>query len=55
MLKRMGESRHPVRLQLFSEPVSYAAFEEDCTGGIVTEVFDDLPTKLHEKPCWRLS
>ena len=24
-----------------SEPVSYAAVEEDCTGGLVIEVFDD--------------
>ena len=24
------------------EPVSYAAFEEDCTSGLVIEVFDDL-------------
>ena len=24
-----------------SEPVSYAAVEEDCTSGLVTEVFDD--------------
>ena len=23
------------------EPVSYAAVEEDCTGGLVVEVFDD--------------
>ena len=25
-----------------SEPVSYAAVEEDCTSGLVIEVFDDL-------------
>ena len=25
-----------------SEPVFYAAFEEDCTGGLVIEVFGDL-------------
>ena len=31
----------PVGLQLFSEPVSYAAFEEDCTSGLVIEVSDD--------------
>ena len=24
-----------------SEPVSYAAFVEDCTGGLVIKVFDD--------------
>ena len=23
-------------------PVSYAAVEEDCTGGLIVEVFDDL-------------
>ena len=32
----------PVGLQLFPEPVSYAAVEEDGTGGLVIEVFDDL-------------
>ena len=31
----------PVGLQLFSEPVSYAAVEEDYTGGFVIEVSDD--------------
>ena len=25
-----------------SEPVSYVAVEEDCTGGLIVEVFDDL-------------
>ena len=25
-----------------SEPVSYAAVEKDCTGGLIIEVFDDL-------------
>ena len=25
-----------------SEPVPYAAIEEDCTGGLIIEVFDDL-------------
>ena len=30
-----------VGLQLCSEAVSYAAGEEDCTGGLMTEVFDD--------------
>ena len=25
-----------------SEPVSYAAIEEDCNGGLVIELFDDL-------------
>ena len=37
MLKRVGESRHPS----CSEPVSYAAVEEDCTSGLVIEIFDD--------------
>ena len=32
----------PVGLQLCSEPVSYAAVEEDGTSGLVIEVFDDL-------------
>ena len=42
MLKRVGESRHPCRTpNCCSEPVSYAAFEEDCTSGLVIEVFDD--------------
>ena len=31
----------PVGLQLLSEPVSYAAVEDDCTNGLVIEVFDD--------------
>ena len=30
-----------VGLQLLFEPVSYAAVEEDGTGGLVREVFDD--------------
>ena len=43
MFKRVGESR----LQLSdsnccSEPISYAAVEEDGTCGLVIEVFDDL-------------
>ena len=33
MLKRVGESRHPV---------SHAAVEEDCTSDLVIEVFDGL-------------
>ena len=32
----------PVRSNCCSEPVSYAADEEDCTSGLVVEVFDDL-------------
>ena len=43
MLKRVGESRHPCRTPtVFSEPVSYAAVEEDGTSGLVIEVFDGL-------------
>ena len=37
MLKQAGDSRHPC----CSEPVSYAAGEEDGTSGLVIEVFDD--------------
>ena len=32
----------PVGLNCCSEPVSYAAVEEDVTSGLVIEVFDDL-------------
>ena len=43
MLKGVGENRHPCRTpNCCSEPVSYAAVEENCTSGLVTEVFDDL-------------
>ena len=31
----------PVRLNCYSEPVSYAVVEESCTGGLVIKVFDD--------------
>ena len=42
MLKRVDESRHPCQTpNCCSESVSYAAVEEDCTGGLVVEVFDD--------------
>ena len=34
--------RVDIQLQLCMKPVPYAATEEDCTGGLVTEVFDDL-------------
>ena len=34
MLKRVGESRHPCRTPT-------ASFNEDCTSGLVIEVFDD--------------
>ena len=38
----VGESRHPCRSPtVFSEPITYAAVEEDCTSGLVIEVFDD--------------
>ena len=37
----MGESRHPCWIQCCSEPVSHTAVEEDCTNGLVIEVFDD--------------
>ena len=40
MLKRVGESR--VDSTCYSEPVSYAAVEEDSMSGLVVEVFDDL-------------
>ena len=43
MLKRVGGSRHPCRTpNCCSEPVSYAAVEEDGTSGLAIEVFDDL-------------
>ena len=42
MLKRVGESKHPLSdSSCCSEPVSNAAVEEDCTSGLVIEVFDD--------------
>ena len=42
MLKRVSESRHPCRTPtVVSEPVSYAAVEDDCTSDIVIEVSDD--------------
>ena len=41
VLKRVSESRHPCH-PCCSEPVSYAAVEEDGTSGLVIEVFDDL-------------
>ena len=46
MLKTMVKSRHPCHTNCCSnccsEPVCYAAVEEDGTSGLVTEVFDDL-------------
>ena len=43
MLKRVDESRHPCWTPtVVFESVSYAAVEEDCTSGLVIEVFDDL-------------
>ena len=41
MLKIEVKVDIPVGLQLLSEPVSYAAVEEDCTDGRIIEVFDD--------------
>ena len=42
VLKRVGDSRHPcLDSDCCSELVSYAAVEEDCTGGLIIEVFDD--------------
>ena len=40
MLKRVGECRHPCR-NCCSVPVSCAAVEEDCTDGLLIEVFND--------------
>ena len=42
MLKRLGESDSLSDSNHCSEPVSYAAVEEDGTSGIVIEIFDDL-------------
>ena len=43
MLKRVGEKKTPLSdSNRCSEPVSYAGVEEDCTCGLVIEVFDDL-------------
>ena len=42
MLKRVGEKKTPLSdSNRCSEPVSYAGVEEDCTCGLVIEVFDD--------------
>ena len=42
ILKRVGESRHSRRTpDVVRKCVSYATVEEDCTGGLVIEVFDD--------------
>ena len=40
MLERVGESRHPCLTSAVvrSEPVSYAAVEEDGTSGLVIEI-----------------
>ena len=47
MLKRVGESRHSCRSPtVVKKPVSYAAVEEDCTSGLVIEVFDDSDTRI---------
>ena len=43
MLKRLGESMSTLSdSSCRSEPVSYAAVQEDGTSGLVAEVFDDL-------------
>ena len=43
MLKRVGESKTSLSYSnCCSEPVSYAAIEEDGTSGLAIEVFDDL-------------
>ena len=43
MLKRVGERKTSLSdSNCCSEPVSYAAVEEDGTSGVVIEVFDDL-------------
>ena len=43
MLKRVDESRRSLSdSNCCSEPVSYAAVEEDGTSGLVIQVFDDL-------------
>ena len=43
MLKRAGESKTSLSdSNCCSEPVSYAAVEEDGTSGLVIAVFDDL-------------
>ena len=45
MLNRVGESRPSLSDSNYcSEPVSYAAVEEDGTSGLAIEVFDDLDT-----------
>ena len=41
MLKRLRVDI-PVGLNCCSEPVSHAAVGEDCTSGLVIDVFDDL-------------
>ena len=42
MLKRVGENTPLSDSNCCSESVSYAAVEEDCTSGLVIEVFDDV-------------
>ena len=39
MLKRVGDSRHPCRIRTV---VRNQPPKEDCTSGLVMEVFDDL-------------
>ena len=67
MLKRVGERRHPcVTPTFFRNQPPMLPVEEDCTGGLVIEMFNDsdragddiiLPhgCKLHVNPCRWLS
>ena len=56
MSKRVGESRHPLLYSnCCSEPVSCAAVEEDCTSGLVIEVFGDSGKVGHKAACLTLS
>ena len=41
MSKSVGEKTSRSDSKCCSEPVSYAAVEEDCTSGLVLKVFDD--------------
>ena len=40
MLKRVGESRHSSNSYCSSEPFSCAAIEQDCTLGLVIQIFN---------------
>ena len=41
MLKRVNESRHPCRTPTVVLKHSYAAIEQDCTPGLVIQIFND--------------